>query len=70
MSDTTAQRGLVVMSALINFVDWLDAEGVLVTNVEPRTKLVLEFLDAHSEGETYFMQAEQVAEILGIPFQS
>lgn len=69
------QRGLAIMSALINFVDWLHAQGVLVTNVpEPkaaqlRGQLVLGFLNAHSEGENYFMQAEHIAERLGEPFR-
>lgn len=69
------KRGLVILSALINFVDWLNAQGVLVTNVsEPeaerlRGQLVLEFLKAHAESENYFMQADQIAEMLGAPFQ-
>lgn len=62
------QRGLVIMSALINFVDWLDAEGVVTTTERGRGELVKRFLDAHQEGENYFMQAEQIANILGVPF--
>ena len=27
--DTTRQRGLVIISALINFIDWLDVEDVV-----------------------------------------
>lgn len=63
-------RGLVIMSVLINFVDWLDRKQLLPRLSETeRGKLVLKFLDAHSKGENYFMQAEQIAEILGEPFQ-
>ncbi len=68
---TVEQSGLMLISALINFVDWLDTQGVLVSNQpEPRAsrlraKLVKDFLAAHSEGENYLMQAEQIAEILG-----
>lgn len=74
MADTT-QRGLVIISVLLNFADWLDAQGVLVTNVSKsraaqlRGELVKDFLAAHSEGENYFMQAEQIAERLAIPFE-
>ena len=64
------QRGLTLISALINFADWLHAEGLLITSGErKRARLVLKFFDAHSEGESYFLQAEQIMEILGKPFQ-
>ena len=75
-TDTQQQRGLVIMSALISFVDWLHAQGVLVTNVpeaeakQLRGKLVREFLASHSEGKNYFMRAEDIAERLGEPFQN
>lgn len=61
------QRGLVVMSALINFIDWLDREQYLDSRQE-RGEIVKEFLDAHQDGQNYFMQAEQIADALGIPF--
>lgn len=63
------QRGLTLISALINFVDWLDAQGELCVSEHDRGQLVLQFLAAHSKGENYFMQAEQIMEILGQPFQ-
>lgn len=70
MMDTDQQRGLVIISALINFVDWLHAEDLIaVDNEQERARLVLKFLDAHSKGENYFMQAEQIAKILGSPFR-
>lgn len=74
-ASTAEQRGLMIISALINFADWLDAQDLLVeqvsghANERPRAQLILDFLKAHSEGENYFMQAEQIAEILGAPFQ-
>ena len=63
------QRGLVIISALINFADWLNAEGLLDATEYDRGQLVLRFLAAHSAGENYFMQADQIAEMLGKPFQ-
>lgn len=66
---STRQRGLVIISVLINFIDWLNSEGVVQLSERKRGELVKQFLDAHQEGENYFLQAEQVAEILGVPFQ-
>lgn len=63
------QRGLTLISALINFADWLESQGELTATEHDRGQLVLKFLDAHSKGENYFMQAEQIMEILGKPFQ-
>lgn len=64
------QRGLTLISALINFVDWLDSEGLLKPMPEQEcAQLVLKFFDAHSRGQNYFMQAEQIMEILGAPFE-
>lgn len=64
------QRGLTLISALINFVDWLYSDGLLsVEDERERAQLVLRFFDAHSRGENYFMQAEQIMEILSKPFQ-
>lgn len=64
------KRGLVIMSALINFVDWLHSEGLLpIDDEHERAQLILKFLAAHSAGENYFMKAEQIAEILSIPFE-
>jgi hypothetical protein len=74
MADTDTQRGLVIMSALLNFIDWLGTQGVLVTNVpeveaeQLRGKLVLEFLKSHSESDGYFKQADDIAKRLGEPF--
>lgn len=63
------QRGLTLISALINFVDWLDREGLLKSlSDRERARLVLKFFDAHQPGENYFMQAEQIMELLGEPF--
>lgn len=63
------QRGLVIISALINFVDWLDCEDLLPEMSEyERGQLVVKFLKAHAEGENYFMQAEQIAGLLSQPF--
>lgn len=65
------QRGLTLISALINFVDWLHSKDLLAIEDErDRARLVLKFFDAHSEGENYFMQAEQIMEILGQPFSA
>lgn len=62
-------RGLMLISALINFVDWLDGEGLLKRLPDrERARLVLKFFDAHQPGENYFLQATQIAEILGEPF--
>lgn len=65
--DTVQQRGLMLISALINFVDWLDRERLLRPRLsdKERAKLVLKFFDAHQKGENYFLQAEQIVEILG-----
>lgn len=67
--DTTRQRGLVIISALINFIDWLDREGKLTVPEAERGKLVMAFLSAHQDGTNYFMQAEQIAERLGAPLE-
>lgn len=67
---TDEQRGLTLISALINFVDWLYSDGLLpVEDERERAQLVLKFFDAHAKGENYFMQAEQIMEILGQPFK-
>lgn len=64
------QRGLTLISALINFIDWLDREGLIdVPDEKKRAQLVTQFFDAHTKGEHYFLQAEQIMEILGVPFQ-
>jgi chemotaxis signal transduction protein len=69
-ADANTQRGLVILSALINFVDWLDREDVIdIDDERERARLVIKFLNAHVEGENYCMQAAQIAEILGVPFQ-
>jgi hypothetical protein len=63
------QRGLMLISALINFADWLDSEGLLTELSETeRAQLVLRFFDAHQKSKNYFMQAEQIVKILGKPF--
>lgn len=65
------RRGLTLISALINFVDWLDRKQLLPRlSEQERARLVLKFFDAHSTGENYFMQAEQIMEILGQPFSA
>lgn len=65
----TEQRGLTLISALINFVDWLNREGLLRSLPDQeRARLVLKFFDAHTKGENYFLQAERIMEILGEPF--
>lgn len=67
---TSEQRGLTLISALINFVDWLDREGLIdVPDETKRARLVTQFFDAHAKGENYFLQAEQIMEIIGAPFQ-
>lgn len=64
------QRGLTLISALVNFADWLDSEGLLKSLPEQeRARLVLKFFDVHTRGGNYFMQAEQIMEVLGTPFQ-
>lgn len=69
MATAALQRGMVILSALINFVDWLDSEEILQLPEQERGELVKRFLDAHQTGENYFMQAEQIAEALGVPFE-
>jgi len=69
-SDQT-KRGMVIMSALINFVDWLSATELYPFTIEEKDKgmLVREFLASHSEGKNYFMQAEDIASRLEVPFK-
>lgn len=64
MAEADTQRGLVIFSALINFVDWLDLESegkILGRSEKDRCQLVLRFLAAHQEGQNYVMQPEQIA---------
>lgn len=70
MDKPDQQRGLVILSALINYTDWLDREGLLPLSERQRGELVKRFLDAHQEGNNYFMQAEQIADALAVPFQT
>lgn len=69
--DSTQQRGLVIISALLNYVDWLDSQGKMIPGISKhdRGQLVLQFLASHSEGQNYFMQADDIAKRLGEPFQ-
>lgn len=66
------QQGLMLISALINFTDWMASEKhPLVAGLSDmdRAMLVKDFFACHAEGESYFMQAEQIAKILGGPFK-
>lgn len=63
------QRGLVIMSALLNFADWLADEKILLANKSQRGQLVKRFLASHSEGKSYFLKAEDIAKRLGVPFK-
>lgn len=69
-ADTQRERGLVIMSALLNFVDYLNAENIISQTETDRGQLVLRFLESHSNGENYFMCAEEIAERLCQPFQN
>lgn len=66
--DSVEQRGLVVMSALVNFVDWCDKPICLLSKKE-RGKMVLDFLSQHSKEKNHFLQAESIAKRLAIPFK-
>lgn len=69
--DSLRERGLVIMSALINFMDYLESQGIL-TDLSPKTKgkIIKEFLESHSSKRNYFLQAEDIAERLSIPFKN
>lgn len=71
--DSISDRGLVIISALLNFTDWMNKESKLSLmhySKKERGKLVREFLEAHSEGKNYFMCAEDIAKRLGVPFNA
>lgn len=68
MKADNTQRGLVIISALLNFVDWLHTPGIPIGNKRKRGELVKQFLASHSEGKNYFIQADDIAERLGVPF--
>lgn len=54
----TQQQGLVIISVLLNFGDWLDGQCGFH-----------DFLRGHSEGQNYFLQADDIAERLGVSFE-
>jgi hypothetical protein len=66
---THEQRGLVIISVLMNFVDWLDKENVIALSPKDRAGLVKLFLETHSGEKNYFLCAEDIAERLGVPFK-
>lgn len=67
MDDTDAERGLVIMSALLNFVDYLNSQQLLIIPEKTRGKLVIEFLEDHSDKRHCFRQATDIAARLGVP---
>lgn len=64
------QNGLVIISALINFVDWMADEHILLANRHQRGEMVKRFLTSHSTDINYIKQADDIAKRLGVPFQS
>lgn len=68
--DSREERGLVILSCLLNFIDWLDIneQTSIPFTKERRGELVLEFLTTHSKGTNYYLQAEDIAARLGVPF--
>lgn len=69
VNDAARERGLVIISALLNFIDYLNSQGLMVLPEEDRGETVLQFLGAHSDDQNYFMCAERIAEQLGIPLK-
>ena len=70
--DANQQRGLVIISALLNFIDWLEAQDMLTVSPlagQERAELVKLFLHLHSDKMGYFKQADEIAGRLGAPFE-
>ena len=67
--DTDAERGLVILSALVNFIDWMDGQDVtrMPFTKQKRGEIVLEFLKDNSDGRHCFKQATDIAARLGVP---
>jgi hypothetical protein len=62
-------RGLVIMSALVNFIDWLyDETDVIRSTESDGGQLVRQFLESHSDKRNYFVCADEITERLGEPF--
>lgn len=67
MTNEDQLRGLVIISALLNFVDWLNSQDYLTIYGEAeRGKLVVSFLESHSKDKNYFLQASDIAKRLKI----
>lgn len=66
--DTDTERGLVLLSFGINFVDWLrDNDKYIPFDEKRRGNLVIEFMKSHSGKKNVFKQAEEIAARLGVP---
>lgn len=70
MPTENEQRGLVIISVLINFVDYLEKRRIITHNETRRSELVREFLASHSNEKNYFMSADEIAKKLGVPFEN
>ena len=68
--NTNQERGLVIISALLNFVDYLEKRSIITHNEQRRGELIREFLESHSPENNYFMCAEDIAKRLGVPFEN
>lgn len=68
--DSREERGLVILSCLLNFIDWMDEHDQtrIPFTKEARGQFVLKFLSSHSNGKNYYLQANDIAARLGIPF--
>ena len=64
------QRGLAIISALLNFTDYLESRRIITHNEQRRGELVREFLEAHSKEHNYFRCADDIAQQLGVPFEN
>lgn len=67
--DTDTERGLVIISALINFIDYLDEKNQtrIPFTKQKRGDIVLDFLQDHSDKRHCFKQASDIAARLGVP---
>ncbi len=65
----TQNSGLVIISAMLNFADYLRDKRLLIVSEKGAGKLVKEFLEGHSSEKTYLKRGEDIAKRLGVPFE-
>lgn len=65
----TQNSGLIIISALLNFADYLRDQHLLMVSEQGGGKLVMKFLDGHSHEKTYLKKGEDIAKRLGVPFE-